>query len=155
MNMKEICKAFTEKLDGIITDSFYDDEGDGFIELTVDNPDTSDKNIQIEIDSTYYGFSYCCYDEIHDYDGHEKETIEEMCSKIFSIVEKTSCLIKIETSDDVFYKLADLTSIDNNTLADLITESTEAVMDGTVKIILWNAEIIKEFSFDGEEYVFF
>lgn len=155
MNMKEICKEFLAKLDGIITDSFYDDDGDGFVELTVDNPDTTDKNIQIEIDSTYYGFSYCCYDEIYDYDGNEMEKLEEICSKISSIVGKTACLIKIETNDNEFYKLAEITAIDNTSLASIIDEETDSAQEGKVKIILWNAEIVKEFSFDGEEYSFF
>lgn len=154
MNMKEVCKLFLEKLDGIITDSFYDDEDNGFVELDIENPDTTDKNIQIEIDSEYYGFSYCCYDEMYNYDGNEQGNIETICNKIKSILDKTACVIKIETDNDDIFKLADITAIDNSSLAELISKETSDE-EGKVKIILWNAEIGKEFSFDGDEYNFF
>lgn len=155
MNMKEMCKKFLDDLDGIITDSFYDDDGNGFVELDIENPDTVEKNIQIEIDSEYYGFSYCCYDEIYSYDGTESDKIPLICNKIRSILGKTACVIKIETADDEIYKLAEITAIDNNSLAKLISEETSDAKDGKLKIILWNTEIEKEFSYDGEEYVFF
>ena len=155
MNMKEICKKFLDDLNDIITDSFYDDDGNGFVELDVENPDTVEKNIQIEIDSEYFGFSYCCYDEIYSYDGNEAGNISLICNKVRAILSKTSCVIKIETADDEIYKLAEITAIDNAGLAELISKETSGAKDGKLKIILWNTEIEKEFSYDGEEYIFF
>ncbi len=154
MNMKYVCKAFNDKLDGIITDSFYDEEDGGFVELDIENPADIDMDIQIEIDSNYFGFSYCSYDETHSYGSDEEAVIDDICEKIRGIIGKKICLISIETAEKSVNLLEDVSAVNNERLAEIVAECTDDEKNGCVKIIMWNTSMEKKFSFADGSYTF-
>ncbi|MBQ2824185.1 MAG: hypothetical protein IJF18_06380 [Oscillospiraceae bacterium] len=154
MNMKDVCKAFNSKLEGIITDSFYDDDDGGFVELDIENPADIDMDIQIEIDSSYFGFSYCSYDETYSYDECSETVIDGICSKIQDILDNRLCLISVETAEKSVNLLKEISDVGNDRLAEIIAECTENAEHGSIKIILWNKTMEKQFSYTDNGYIF-
>ena len=154
MNMKDVCKAFNEKLERIITDSFYDDDDGGFVELDIENPADIDMDIQIEIDSSYFGFSYCSYDETYSYDICDESLVDDICAKIQTILDNKLCLITIETEEKSVNLLKDISEVGNDCLAEIISDCTENAEKGSIKIILWNKTMEKQFSYTDNSYIF-
>ena len=154
MNMKDVCKAFTDKLEGTITDSFYDDDDGGFVELDIENPADIDMDIQIEIDSSYFGFSYCSYDETYGYDACDKSVIDDICKKIQAILDNKLCLIAIETNEKSVNLLKDISEVGNDRLAEIIAVCSENAEKGIIKIILWNKITEKQFTNTDSGYIF-
>lgn len=140
MNMKEICRKYIDALGNYISDSFYDDEGGDYVELDIFNPVNDYMSIEIEIDSSYFGFVCHNYDEMYYYDEDTEENLNRSIEKINGIITGTLCEISLNAYGQPLStsETAEVNSINNEFLDKIISSCGMTKCSGQIKICYWN-----------------
>lgn len=140
MNMKEICRKYIDAFGSYITDSFYDDEGGDYVELDIFNPDNKYMSIEIEIDSSYFGFVCHNYDEMYYYDEKTEDNLNRSIDKISGIINGTLCEISLNVSGQPVStsEIAEVNAVSKEFLDKMLLSNGMTKCSGQLKICYWN-----------------
>lgn len=155
MKMKDTCKKFLELLKDDITDSFYDDDGGDYVELYIENPDNEDLNLQIEIDSEYFGLSYRSYDETYSYDEHSEENIILLADKIHKIISGELCMITLYRENKGWSVdiLEETSKVNDSCLEKFVADVTDDGDNGYIEVVIWGESDYDSYDFDDKKLV--
>lgn len=154
MDMKEICRRYIEAFGSYITDSFYDDEGGDYVELDIYNQNNKSMSIEIEIDSSYFGFVCHNYDEMYNYDENTEEYLNRSINKIRGIINGTLCEVSMNVDGQPVSasKIAEEKAVCRKFLDDMLFSYGMTKCSGQINICYWDKPV-QIYSFENSKVI--
>lgn len=141
MNMKECCKKLTDALDGIITDSFFDDKKGDYVELYIDNPNNDEIMLQLILSEEEFGVLYRDYSRFFGYDDKTEENADKLLALINGIMSGRLSMITLYKDGSGYAADAVVSNdkIDDELLGKFIAQYAGNTDSGYLEIVRWQS----------------